>query len=336
MKRHTLLQVGFFGVLGIILLIIWLAGKARETPAESQTLVPNPPDIIQTAVGNIALPTRASTIAPRGTPTAVPSPRVQRTAVPLGTRAAQAVRISPTLPATPVILNPTQWKEWSIIPTVSPRLRDIYQKGIAQGNNPHAFSFLGDCQSQPDVFMGIFDEDPDAVRLLPAHLQETVAYFAGSFNRYSPTVKDGTTEGALLWIQWNDNLEKKCANNETPLDCELRVHKPSLVFIHVGTHYEDRNRRYLVTILDKILERNAIPVFVTKADNIEKDERINEMLATLAAEYGLPLWNFWASVQHLPNKGLKVEDPIYLTDDGIEVHRMGGLEALDAVWRALR
>jgi hypothetical protein len=336
MKRNAWIQIGFFGSLGVILMAVWLVGKALEAPPETSQANPGSPNVIQTVAGNLGLPTRAPTSAQRSTPSAASSPRVQRTAVPLATRTTQTVRISPTVPPAPVLRNPAQWQAWPIIPVVSPKLREIYQKGIAQGNNPHAFSFLGDCQSQPDVFMGIFDQDPAAVESLPDELQETVAHFAGSFNRYSPTVKDGTTEGALLWIQWNDNLEKKCTNTETPLDCELRVHKPSIVFIHVGTHYEDRNRRYLETILDKILARNAIPVFVTKADNVEKDFRINQMLATLAAEYDLPMWNFWASVQHLPNKGLKVEDPIYLTDEGIDVHRMGGLDAVNAVWRALR
>jgi hypothetical protein len=231
--------------------------------------------------------------------------------------------------------DPTKWHDWPVLPNVSPELHQIYLKGLEQGNDPHAFSILGDCQSQPDVFMGVFDEDSSGASHLPENLQETVAQFSGSFDRYSPTVKDGTTEGALLWIEWNDNREGKCNNGETPLDCELRVHKPSIVFIHVGTHYEDRNRHYLVTILDKILKTNAIPVFVTKADNLERDGRINAMIAALAAEYQLPLWNFWASVQHLPNHGLKIEDSKYLTEDGEEIHRMGALKALDAVWRGL-
>jgi hypothetical protein len=229
-----------------------------------------------------------------------------------------------------------RWKEWPVIPEVSEELRAVYQRGLAQGNNPNAFSVLGDCQSQPEVFMGLFDNDPDVVHALPVNLQETVAQFSGSFDRYSPTVKDGTTEGALLWVQWNDNKEKKCENNETPLDCELRVQQPSIIFIHIGTHYEARNRRYLSIIIEKVLEAGAVPVLVTKADNRELDERVNQNLASLAEEYNLPLWNFWASVQHLPDHGMEKDSDMYLSESGMEIHRMDALQALDQVWRSVR
>ena len=183
--------------------------------------------------------------------------------------------------------------------------------------------------------MGIVETDPAFVQALPEELQETAAHFSGSFNRYSPTVKDGTTEGALLWAQWNDNLEKKCNPGETPLDCELRVHKPSIVFIHVGTHYEARNRRYMVTILEKILATKAIPVFVTKADNRERDGRVNNLIAELAVEYRLPVWNFWASVQDLPDNGL-LPDKMLLTKDASTIHQIDALRALGLVWRAVQ
>ena len=55
-------------------------------------------------------------------------------------------------------LDPENWKAWPIIPSgISDRMRQIYQEGLANGNNPNAFSILGDCNSEPDVFMGIYD-----------------------------------------------------------------------------------------------------------------------------------------------------------------------------------
>lgn len=244
---------------------------------------------------------------------------------------------SPTpLPDVANILPPEQWKEWPVMPVVSAEMRAVYQRGLKQGNNPRAFSVLGDCQSQPEVFMGVFDSDPEVIAALPESLRETVNHFAGSFDRYSPTVKDGTTEGALLWAEWNDNKEKKCTHGETPLDCELRVHRPSIVFIHIGTHWEARNYRYLKEIIERVLDHGAVPVMVTKADNRELDERVNQNIAILAAEYNLPMWNFWASVQHLPDNGMKRNSDMYLSDAGMEIHRAGALDALDAVWRAVR
>ena len=223
-----------------------------------------------------------------------------------------------------------------VLPTASDEMKDVYRRGLENGNDPHAFSILGDCQSQPEVFLGSYDSDPSAFAALPDNLRETVRNFSGSFDRYSPTVKDATTSSALLWGVWNDNEDGFCESGETPLDCELRVHRPSIVFIHVGTHWETRNYRYLSTIVEKIIEHGAVPVLVTKADNRELDERVNEDVAALAKEFGLPVWNFWVELQDLANDGLDSDSTWELDDEAKEIHRRSALEALDAVWRAVR
>lgn len=242
----------------------------------------------------------------------------------------------PTEAPTPSPVPPETWKDWPVMPGVSERMREVYQRGLEQGRNPNAFSILGDCQSQPELFMGIFDADADIIADLRPELQGAIEQFRGSFYRHSPTIKDGTTAGALLWSAWNDNPEGNCQPGETPLECELRVHNSSIIFIHIGTHWEARNERYLTLIIERILEHGAVPVLVTKADNRELDERVNQMMASLAAQYDLPLWNFWASVQHLPNGGLKPGDPMYLSDEGLAIHQIDGLEALNQVWRGLQ
>jgi hypothetical protein len=215
-------------------------------------------------------------------------------------------------------------------------MRAVYRRGLELGNDPQAFSILGDCQSQPEVFMGIYDSNPQVVQSLPLELRLTAANFAGSFERYSPTVKDGTTEGSLLWMGWNDNKEGYCNAGESPLDCELRVQRPSIAFIHVGTHWEARNEQYLTRIIETLLERGTVPVIVTKADNRELDERINRTLVKLGKQYELPVWNFWASVQDLPNHGMQENSSMYLSEAGLAVHRQEGLLVLGMLWRALQ
>jgi hypothetical protein len=184
--------------------------------------------------------------------------------------------------------------------------------------------------------MGIYDKNPDFVLQLDPALQETTANFHGSFNRYSPTVKDGSTEAALLWSLWNDNRAGLCEAGESPIDCELRVHNPVIAFIHVGTHWEARNEYYLGLIIEKLLDNGTIPIIVTKADNREFDESINQNLVKLAAQYDLPLWNFWASVQDLPNYGMLYNSNMYLSSAGLEVHQQDALKVLDYVWRELQ
>ncbi len=248
--------------------------------------------------------------------------------------------LTPTATSLPGI-TPTRFESWKslpIIPTVDPSVRDIYEYGQTLGNDPHAFSIFGDCQSRPDEFMGIFETDPSSVESFPPQLQETVAYFQGSFNRESPTAKDGTTPGSLLWTQWHQG-QFGCSFAETPVECELRIHHPSFVIIQVGTHFESRNTEYLRTVILQLMDAGVVPILATKADNREKDERINRDMAMLAAEYDLPLWNFWAAVSDLPNRGLytrsdrPLQGDIYLTNEALERHRLTGLEALNAVWR---
>ena len=267
-------------------------------------------------------------------PSATPSIRLS-VSNPLSISATPSALPSVTPEAT---LDPVDWKNWSVIPTVDPTIRTIYEYGIAHGTDPHAFSIFGDCQSRPDAFFGVFETDEKVVQSLSPELQETIANFRGSFNRESPTSQDGTTPGALLWTQWHRG-KYGCTFAETPVECELRIHNPSFVIIQIGTHFESRNTEYLRKVITQLIDAGVVPILATKADNREKDERINNDMALLASEYDLPLWNFWAAVSDLPNRGLytrkdrPLQGDIYLTDEAAQIHRMTGLEALNAVWR---
>lgn len=234
-------------------------------------------------------------------------------------------------------LDPGDWKSWPVYPeALSEAMREVYARGQENGLNDQAFSILGDCQSEPDLFLGVYDRDPAVVAGLAPQLQETVAHFQGSFDRYSPTVAGGTTEGALLWHAWNTNEDGYCQLYENPLQCELRYHQPIIAFIHVGTHWEARNEEYLREIIEILIDNGTVPVVVTKADNRELDERVNSNYVRLAAEYELPVWNFWASVQDLPNHGMVEDSDMYITDEALAVHRLGALEMLDWLYRALQ
>jgi hypothetical protein len=243
---------------------------------------------------------------------------------------------SSNTPTETAIVN--DWMNLPILPEPTDRVRAIYEYGQTLGNNPNSFSIFGDCQARPDEFFGLFETDERLVASLTPDLQETVDHFYGSFNRESPTAQDGTTPGALLWDQWHRG-EYGCTFAETPVDCELRVHNPSFVIIQIGSHFESRNTEYLRRIITQLIDRGVVPILATKADNRELDHRVNRDMALLAEEFDLPLWNFWASLSDLPNRGLYTRDdrplqgPIYLNEDAREIHRMTGLEALDIVWR---
>jgi hypothetical protein len=247
---------------------------------------------------------------------------------------------TPTLLPSALFLNPTDWHHWPVIPIVTENARLIYKLGQTLGNDPRAFSVFGDCQSEPNVFLGIYETDAQAIAALPQNLKDTVAWFSGSFNRLSPTVRGGTTAGALLWDGWTQN-KTTCTIYETPIKCELRIHKPSFVIIHVGTHYENRNEDYMRSILDQLISAGVVPILASKADDRELDEHVNSQYAQLAVEYNIPFWNFWAAVDGLPNRGLYTrpdatyQGDLYLTDEAAAIQRLSALQVLDVVHRAV-
>ena len=291
----------------------------------------------------ISLPGNAAQPSPTSSPTLQPTFPSTSTETPLPSptpKPSATFTPSPTpLPAA-LSLDPADWENWPVLPIVPEHARQIFQIGQSLGNDMHAFSVFGDCQSEPDVFMGIYDTDPQLVAKLPFHLQETVAWFAGSFNRQSPTAKGGTTTGALLWSPWHQN-KFTCTIYESPLQCELRIHKPAFVFVRVGTHYESHNQNYMRKVLDQLIAAGVVPILATKADNSELDRHVNSQYAQLAVEYNLPFWNFWAALIELPNHGLYTspdvpnQGDIYLIDEAVAIQRMSALQALDRVRQAV-
>jgi hypothetical protein len=309
------------------------ACTAEATPASVSALADAP-----VSAPTQAFPTLAS--APASRPTATVKPQIFSPITPVPTSTATEIIESNSIPQFSG-RNPANWKTWAVIPDViDPSLQKVYERGLRLGNDPRAFSIFGDCQARPEEFFGVFETDADLVEGLSPELQEAVGYFEGSFNRESATAQDGTTPGSLLWTQWHRG-EYGCTFAETPVQCELRVHRPSFVIIQIGTHFESRNTEYLRRVILQLLDEGVVPILATKADNREKDERINRDMAMLAAEYDLPLWNFWAAVSDLPDRGLYTRDdrplqgPIYLTEEAAVIHRMTGLAALNAVWRAI-
>jgi hypothetical protein len=307
--------------LNLVLCVLLTACAAEVTPFSPTQPLPTQTMVPAAKVSNYQIPITGSSPTPK--PTAILLRTLTPTAAGLPT-------------ATSFNLN--AWKTLPVIPKADASIREIYEYGQSLGNDPHAFSIFGDCQSRPDAFFGVFETDPFLVASLSPELQETIENFQGSFNRESPTSQDGTTPGALLWTQWHRG-EYGCSFSETPVECELRIHHPSFVIIQIGTHFESRNTEYLRRVILQLMDAGVVPILATKADNREKDERINRDMSVLAKEYDLPLWNFWAAVSDLPNRGLytrkdrPLQGPIYLTDEAAVIHRMTGLETLNAVWR---
>jgi hypothetical protein len=296
----------------------------------------------------------AATAAPLSTDTPVQTPSVTWTPT-LASTSVETSPIpspSPSPSPSPTVLPPEFWRNLPVIPDqVSARVRAIYQSGLALGNHARIFSRIGDCASAAPAFLVGFDRNYN----LGAYtsLQPAIDYFKGSFERPSLAAKAGLNSAGLLTTLWTG---EQCQTNESLLDCQYRLDQPSFAIIAIGTNEAyyvhadpgsfEKNMRL---ILDDTIARGIVPVLSTKADNIEGDDSINATIARLALEYELPLWNFWRSVQSLPEHGLA--DPDHLSSVsyanftdfsipnsllyGTQMHNLTALQMLDFLRKSL-
>lgn len=264
------------------------------------------------------------------------------------TKLIKQTEISPEFLSTEIIRQ--NWEEMPVIPDkVSDRIIAIYQKGVQLNNNPRSFSVIGDCDSTPSWFLGDFDRGQEYYSLGQfAFLDNVINQYKGSFGRESMAVRRGFNSASVLSPLWAD--QELCLPGETPLGCEIRIHNPSVAFILLGTNDVFDPSKFetnLIEIVEILIEKGIVPILATKADNLEGDNQINSIIARLALEYELPLWNFWKAVQPLPDHGLQ-KDGAHLTwasnnfDDVDAMEKawprrnLTALQTLDTIWNAVQ
>lgn len=324
-------EKGPLALLALIVLTVLTA--CAPAPTQAETSGP-----VKTAVASAVAATFTAAAAPNtalaSTPTAPPVDTVTATpAVPTATPLPSATAGPPPTATPDVRPEPASWASWPILPTVSARAVEIYRQGLASGSDARSFSTIGDCQSEPNVFLGIYDTNRYFFAKGDEYLQETVNYYKGVFERQSLSVRDGLSAPSALSPTWAD--AGKCEANENPVQCELRVHKPAVMFINLGTNWRadastDAYEKYLRQIVELVIANGTVPVLSTKADNVEGGNRINLATARVAHDYDVPLWNFWALAQYLPDNGLdKTRKDVYLTVEAWDARSYSALEVLD-------
>ncbi|HSL44912.1 MAG TPA: hypothetical protein VK897_15865 [Anaerolineales bacterium] len=315
----------------LLLIVLLAACTSAQPPEQSSLLATDLPVSAQDAFAATSQPTLDAVIEATNLPATASIPPT-----------------STAMPKPP--LAEDAWKDMPAVPTeISDAMRAAYQRGVAAGNDPNRFSVIGDCQNVSSYFLAVFDKPGEfSLGEEYAYLQPTIDYYRGSFDRTSLAVKGGFNVAAILSPLRAD--PKACNTSESPLDCELRTSRPSVVFVSMETWWSEKPAevydKHMRQVIERILATGAVPIIATKADNLEGDHSINATIAQIAYDYDIPLWNFWAAVQPLPNHGLS-SDNFHLTfarnffDDPVRMksawpwRNLTALQTLDVVRKGL-
>ena len=271
-------------------------------------------------------------------PSPAVTPTSQTVTIPVSTQVA--------ITAQPISCD--DWQSMPVVPVASEAARLIYERGLASGNNPRAFSKIGDGEIAAAWFFTAFDLGDGYYDLGPyQNLSPVIEYFGGSFGRIGMAARRGFNTNLILDAAASDR--SVCESGDSPLTCELRLHRPAFAILSLGTNQvwkRDEFESGMRQILNLLLSENVVPILATKGDNLEGDYSINRTIACLAQEYGVPLWNFWSAIQPLPHHGLQpdLEHLTYGINDFADttamqsawtIRNLTALQALDAVWRSV-
>jgi len=263
---------------------------------------------------------------------------------------------SATLPA-----PPGEAASHPFLLNVTEHAREIFVIGQSLGNRPNVFSKVGDSITVTTEFLYPIGRGDYNLREY-SNLQPVADYFSATTARDANSFANTSLAAQVGWpaqavLSPNAADPNFCAPGEAPLVCEYRWAKPAIALIMLGTNdvpgtTEDRFERHMREVIEITVELGIIPVVSTlppmRRAGIEgRVESLNGIITALAYEYNIPLWDYRAALQGLPDEGL-FRDGVHpsvgehsadFTPEnlqyGMTVRNLTALQALDAVWRFL-
>ncbi len=239
-----------------------------------------------------------------------------------------------------------------IVGRATGRARQIFYEGRARGNNPHVVAKVGDCSSEHWYFLNPFAWGEYALGGY-ANLQGAINHFGASLAYDSQATHNGFNANAVLSPTWANPYA--CGAGESPLQCEFRLHKPSVAVIMFGTSdllvmTPSEFDFYMRQIVDQSIQAGVIPILSTFPGNQGFWDRTifyNQIVVRIAWDYDIPLINLWLALESLPNHGLEPDgfhlgEPSYGTScyltapyltAGYNMRNLVTMQTLDAVWR---
>jgi Domain of unknown function (DUF4214) len=227
-----------------------------------------------------------------------------------------------------------------VIPAISQSmktyLQSIYQLGQSQGERANVFMKVGDSNTYNPSFLeglGAVSYNPSNPALVGADhtdLAATIDYFreqsvdpagensfdhisAASFGGWSSTIiMTPGARGVQPWL-FGPPLT-------SPLDAEIRQTKPAIALIMVGTIDVGQQNPVLfgtnLTLMGQdLLSQGVIPVFSTLPEDLlplpgllPLTSEYNQIIADVAGNLNVPLWNLYVGLSQLPNEGISSDD----------------------------
>jgi hypothetical protein len=199
--------------------------------------------------------------------------------------------------------------DYPTVPTSAGRMATIFQRGQSLGRNPHVLSKVGDCNSVEWLFLQPFGQGQyDLDRY--AYLQDVVELFSDSFAYKTYAAYNGLNARAVLNPLWSNPAV--CLEGESPLQCEYRLHNPSVAVIMFGSNdvlaltpaqFDQGLRR----VVYETIQVGIIPVLSTFPRYIALPDRsilFNQIVVRVALDFNIPLMNLWLALEPLPSHGI--------------------------------
>lgn len=195
---------------------------------------------------------------------------------------------------------------------VTSNARRIFEQGQAMGNKANVFSKVGDSLTVATYVMypiGWGQADLQGY----AYLQPAMNWFLGGAAREGnpfATVPIAADNGWTTRDILNPALAPAGCNGETPLQCELRLNKPSTALILVGTNDMSAMgvgafQANLARIVQICIDNGVVPVLTTIPYRHGFDvPSFNAAITTTARQYDIPLMDYGTAMSNLPGLGI--------------------------------
>ncbi|MFN8447551.1 MAG: SH3 domain-containing protein [Anaerolineae bacterium] len=259
-----------------------------------------------------------------------------------------------------LIIPPTPEGGVQVVSSVGGGARQIYLNGQAAGNQRNVFTKVGDSLTDTPNFLRALGGSYNLEGY--GYLLPVIQFFSGGSALGGNPFVSGSISARASWgsvsaLDPGSADPGRCNSGETPVACEMRVVKPAVALIMIGTndapaYPADQYGERLRIIVETCIQANVVPVLSTLPPRAQYNDNIiayNQVITAMAQNYGVPLTDLYSALVNLPDHGYG-PDGIHLSvppggagatvdftpenlQFGSTVRNLTTLQVLDMVWK---